>query len=175
MTRRLSTCLSLALSAAALAASPALAQPGGQADSSGWPAVELGARVGYDNQQRQEVVGALLRVPVLRDGSIELLPNADVTFLRGLKEYQVNLEAVYLLAGRQGGPYLGGGVGFRSTIPPNDPTAGRQTYTTFGLVVGLKFGTLDRVRPFLEFRRVFVSELAVDPQLLSFGATLVLW
>ena len=162
--------------AALLAALPAHAQPrppGGSAQ--GWPAVEIGARAGFDNQQRQEVLGALLRIPVLRNGHVELLPNADVTFLRGLKEYQLNLEAAYLLAGREGGPYLGGGVGFRNTIPPNDPTAERQTLTTFGLVVGIKFGGLGRVRPFLEFRRVFASDLAVDPQLLSFGVTFALW
>ena len=144
-------------------------------ERSGWPPVEIGVRVGYDNIQRQEVLGALLRIPVLPNRSLELLPNADVTFLRGLKEYQLNAEAVYLLAAEDGGIYAGGGIGFRSTIVPSDPAAGRQTLTTWSIVVGIKLMNLERVNPMLEFRRIFVRELVVDPQLLSLGVTFELW
>lgn len=136
-------------------------------------------RVGYDNVQRQEVVGALLRIPILPNGSIELVPNADVTFLRGLKEYQLNAEAVYLWLSDDGGLYAGGGIGFRNTIPPIDPSlgppGGREYITTFGIVVGLKLTGLERVNPMVEFRRVFASDLAIDPQLFSIGVTLELW
>jgi hypothetical protein len=141
----------------------------------GWPPVEIGIRVGYDNLQHEELVGALLRVPVLPNGSVELMPNADVTFLRGLKEYQLNLEAVYLLTAGEGGFYLGGGMGFRSTILPEDLTAGRQTITTWSLVLGLKLAAFERVNPMIEFRRIFASELVVDPQPISLGVSLELW
>jgi hypothetical protein len=145
-----------------------------QAEQGGWPAVEIGARVGYDNSQRQEVVGALVRIPILRNGSVELVPNADVTFLRGVKEYQLNGEAVYVLTEGDGGIYAGGGVGLRDAVSRSDPSA-RETITTFSIVVGIKFSGLERVNPLLEFRRIFASELVVDPQMLSIGVTLELW
>ena len=164
-----------ALTAVAPGSAAAQLAPQPQTQRTGWPAVEIGVRVGYDNIQRQEVVGALLRVPILPNGTIELLPSADVTFLRGLREYQFNADAVYLLAASDGGIYAGGGVGFRSTFPPANPSGGRETLTTFAVVVGLKLTNLSRVNPMFEFRRIFASELAVDPQLLSIGVTFELW
>ena len=159
----------------ALAAAPVGAQLGPNQATTGWPGVEVGARVGFDNSQRQEVAGALLRIPVLRSGRVELLPNADVTFLRGLKEYQVNAEAVYVSGGREGGLYAGGGIGSRSTILPSDPAAGRQRIRTYSLVLGAKLSSLGRVHPLLEFRRVFASRLAVDPQQITLGVTISIW
>ena len=159
----------------ALAPASLAAQLAPRQQSTGWPPVEIGVRVGYDNMQRQEVLGALLRIPVLPNRSVELVPNADVTFLRGLKEYQLNAEAVYLLTASEGGIYLGGGIGFRNTIPPLDPAAGRQTLTTWSIVVGVKLTGLERVNPMLEFRRIFAGDLEVDPQLLSLGVTFELW
>lgn len=153
----------------------AAAQLSPQRQQGGWPPLEIGARVGYDNIQRQEVVGVLLRIPVLPNRTIELLPSADVTFLRGLKEYQFSADAVYVFASADGGLYAGGGIGLRSTFPPATPPQGRQTITTFALVAGLKLTNLNRVNPMLEFRRIFASELVVDPQLLSIGVTFELW
>jgi len=160
----------------ALAAAPAVgtaqAAPG---EESGWPALEAGARVGLTNIQQDFVLGALLRVPVWRTGHVELLPSADITFLGPIDEYQLNLEAVYLLLGRDGGPYLGGGIGMRNTIPPASATGNREMLTTYNVVVGLKLTGLGRVNPLFEFRRAFAPDLAVDPQLLSLGATVMLW
>jgi hypothetical protein len=141
----------------------------------GWPAVEIGARVGLGNVQQGEVVGAVLRIPVLRDGRVELFPNGDVTFQRGFKEYQLNLEAVYLLSGGNAGLYAGGGVGFRDTLTSSGTSVQRETLTTFSVVLGLKLTGLGRVHPLFEFRRVIVADLVVDPQVVSIGATLVLW
>jgi hypothetical protein len=161
----------------ALAAGPlvAAAQPGPPEAEAGWPPLEIGARVGLTNIQQDFVLGALLRVPVWRTGHVEVLPSADITFLGPLEEYQFNLEAVYLLLGRDGGPYLGGGIGLRNTLPPSNPTGSRETLTTYNVVVGLKLTGLGRVNPMFEFRRAFVPDLAVDPQLLSLGATIMLW
>ncbi|MEX2049586.1 MAG: hypothetical protein WEB90_08425 [Gemmatimonadota bacterium] len=174
-TRRLRTALVAAATLAAPAAASAqLARlPGDSAG--GWPAIEIGIRAGYDNGLREELVGALLRVPVLPSGRVELMPNMDVTFLRGLKEYQYNLDAVYLTVPGEGGLYAGGGIGLRSTILPSDPAAGRQTITTWNLVIGAKFEMGERLNPMVEFRRAFTSDLAVDPQQISLGATIELW
>lgn len=177
MSRRMPTGVrSLAVCAALAALLPgAAAAQLGPGQRTGWPPAEIGVRVGFDNVQRQEVLGALVRIPILRNGSVELVPNADVTFLRGIKEYQLNAEAVYLWLSDDGGLYAGGGIGLRNTIPPTIPPGGRETITTFSLVVGLKLTGLERVNPMVEFRRVFASDLAVDPQLISIGVTLELW
>jgi hypothetical protein len=164
--------------AATLLPQGALAQLGripGDEVPAGWPPIEIGARIGYDNSQRNEVAGAMLRIPVHPSAHVEVLPSLDVTFLRGLREYQYNFEAVYLTAGRSGGLYGGGGIGFRNTIVPSDPDAGRRMLTTYSIVVGAKFGGDGRVNPVLEFRRVFASDLAVDPQQVTLGATVELW
>jgi hypothetical protein len=136
--------------------------------------MEIGIRAGYDNGLREELVGALLRVPVLASGRVEFMPNMDITFLRGLKEYQYNIEAVYLTVPGEG-VYVGGGMGFRSTILPSDPAAGRQTITTWNLVIGAKFEINERLNAMVEFRRAFASDLAVDPQQISLGASIELW
>lgn len=167
-------CVAAAALATTVVPIAAAAQLGAQAEQ-GWPGVEVGARVGYDNAQRQEVVGALLRIPILRNGTLELLPNADVTFLEGVKEYQLNAEAVYLFTGGDGGLYAGGGVGLRDALSRSDPGGPRETITTFSMVVGLKFSGFERIHPLLEFRRVFASQFVVDPQMLSLGVTFVLW
>jgi len=157
-------------------AAPAAAQLPGTESARGWPPIEVGVRAGYDSGVRDEFVGALLRIPVLPNGGVELVPSMDVTFLRGLREYQYNAEVVYLTAPSEGGGlYAGGGIGFRNTILPSSPTAGRQTVTTWNLVLGAKFAMTDRLNPMIEFRRAFVSELAADPQQLSIGATIELW
>lgn len=174
-TRRLRTALvaAAALCAPAAASAQLARLPGDNVG--GWPAIEIGIRAGYDNGLREEFVGALLRVPVLASGRVELMPNMDITFLRGLREYQYNLEAVYLTVPGEGGLYAGGGMGFRNTILPADPAAGRQTITTWNLVIGAKFAMGERLNPMVEFRRAFASDLAVDPQQISLGATIELW
>lgn len=148
--------------------------PGGPS-SPRWPAPEVGARVGFEGAQRHTVLGGMIHAPVLRSAHAALLPSVDVTFLRGLREYQYNFEVAYFPAGRSGGLYAGGGLGVRSTVLPADPDAGRRTIATYNLVVGLKLTGLGRVSPLVEFRRVFTADLAVDPQPLTVGATLRLW
>ena len=94
-------CLPLLLALALSFAAPvALAAQGAQDEFPGpWAPPSLGVRGGYDNQQRRYVLGGQLRLPVLPRGQVELMPNVDVTFARGLKEYQYNLELVYVFEG----------------------------------------------------------------------------
>jgi len=173
-TARLALQTAVALVLVATAAAPRAAAAQGQPQE-GWPAPEIGIRGGYDNGQRQEVLGALLRIPVVRNGHVELMPSGDVTFLPGLKEYQFDAEAVYLLSGRDGGFYGGGGIGLRNTIPASDLEGGRQTFTTYSVVVGVKFVDLGPLNLLFEYRRVFADEFAVDPQLIVLGLTLPVW
>ena len=159
---------------AALGAGGAAAQAPAEPQQ-GWPAPEIGVRFGYDNSQQQEVLGALLRIPVLRNGHVELMPGGDVTFLRGLEEYQLNIEAVGLLSGRDGGFYGGGGIGWRNTLPPDDLEGEKQTFTTYSIVGGVKLTGVGPLSLLFEFRRIFASDLAVDPQTFGIGATIPLW
>ena len=147
----------------------------GRAAPAGWAPAAVGVRVGFDNAQSEPTVGALVRIPVLPNGSVELVPNVDVTFLPGFKAYQFNFEAVYLTEGRAGGFYLGGGPGFRNSVFGPDPSAPRRNERTFSLVVGVRLGGLDRFRPELETRWILQDEQARDPRLVAVGVSMALW
>ena len=150
-------------------------QGGPAGADAGWAPARVGIRAGFDNAQSRPMVGAMARIPVLPSGSIELLPNADVTFLPGLKQYQLNLELVYVLGGRRGGFYGGGGIGLRNSVFGPDPTADRRNERTFSLVVGIRFGAVGRIRPELETRWILLDGPTRDPSLVNFGVTVALW
>ena len=147
----------------------------GDEQAAGWAPAAVGVRVGWDNAQQGQIVGAILRIPVLPNGLVELMPNADVTFQPGIKEYQVNVEAVYVSAGRTGGLYAGGGIGFRNSRFSPDPAAARRDDLTFSLVAGIRLGGLGRFRPELEVRWILDSEYARDPRPVYVGLSVALW
>jgi hypothetical protein len=147
---------------------------GEQVDTTGWAPAGVGVRGGYDNELQGWMTGAYLSVPVIRRGSIELLPNADITFLPGFKEYQGNLELVYIGGGRRGGLMAGGGVGLRNSVFGPDPTAERRTVTTFSLMIGARIGT-GRIRGQVETRWILQDEYAGDPRHVAIGVGFALW
>ena len=156
------------------ATEPLAAQAGGDdVAPGGWAPPSLGARVGYDNKQQNEVLGAQLRLPVLPSGELELMPSMDVTFLLGLKEYQYNIEAVYVLDGRTGGLYAGGGLGFRNSIFADGQ--GRRTETGYTVVAGFRLVGPYLIVPQLEYRWVFIDEAPVTYQQLTIGVNVALW
>ena len=148
---------------------------GAQADERGWAPASIGARVGYDNSQRGWMAGGYVGIPVLPNGSVEILPSFDVTFLQGFEEYQTNFEAVYLTGNRRGGVMAGGGVGFRNSVFGPDPTAERRSELTFSLVLGARLGTLGRFRPQVETRWILQDEWPRDPRHVSLGVAVALW
>ena len=151
-----------------------------QPAAASWPSITIGVKAGYDNNANGELLGAQLRVPLLRSGAVALMPSADVTFLTGLKEYQYAVDALYQLAGRRGGPYLGGGLAFRNTIFGADPNLPRETRLGYSLVAGATFGGAGSFRPQLEIRWVFISKSDsddfshVNPQVVTFGVNIPL-
>lgn len=165
----------LCLSISPGAAQAQFQQGGPGSAEPGWAPAGIGIRAGFDNAQSRPMLGAMVRIPVLPNGAVELLPNADVTFLPGLKQYQANFELVYLLDGRRGGFYGGGGIGVRNSVYGPDITAERRNERTYSLVLGIRFGALGRIRPELETRWIFLDEQVRDPRLVTFGATLALW
>ena len=99
----------------------------GEPTAAPWASITVGAKAGYDNNANAELLGAQLRLPLLRRGSLELMPSADVTFVTGLREYQYSVEALYNLGGPRGGVYFGGGLAFRNTIYGRDFNRPRET------------------------------------------------
>ena len=106
-THRLVACLAiLATLALILAPQGADAQRRGRDDAPQqvpWPSLMAGIHVGYDENSQGEILGAQLRLPLVRDGKLELVPQANVTFATGLKEYAYGAELVLVPAGRRGG------------------------------------------------------------------------
>ena len=157
----------------ALPATAAAQRPSGS--SPGWLPAQAGLHMGYDNNANATVVGAQLRVPVIPTGHVELLPSSDVTFLPGLKEYQLNADAVFVTGGRSGGLYGGGGLALRNSIFTGGGE--RETRSGANVVVGLTTrGRLGGV-PMgiqLEGRWVFL-DAEFDPRLFTFGVNLPLW
>jgi len=145
-----------------------------------WPSITIGVKAGYDSKTNAEVLGAQIRIPLLRSGTVELIPHTDVTFATALKEYQYAVDAVYLLSGRRGGLYVGGGLAFRNTIYGSDPKVPRKTSQGYSVVVGTKFGGGGGLGAQLELRWVFISESglddvsSVDPQVVTFGVNIPL-
>lgn len=143
--------------------------------SSSWPAISIGPRIGYDQGSSGEMVGLQVHVPVIRSAHVELMPNADVTFLTALREYQLNLEAVYVTGGRLGGLYLGGGVAFRNSIYGSDPATPRSTERGWSAVVGVRATGAAVFGIQLEARWTFLDVDVRDPRTISLGINFPLW
>lgn len=145
------------------------------ASSGGWAPIGIGFRIGRDSALHYNVVGGQVRIPVVPNGALELMPNMDVTFARGEKEYQYNLELVYMVGGDVGGLYGGGGIGFRRARFGPDPAVPRETVRGYTGVLGLKITGLGRVAPQIEWRWVWVHKEDINPQQVTLGVTFALW
>jgi len=151
------------------------AQGTGGGGSASWPPAVAGLRFGYDQGANGEVVGAQLRVPVLRSGHVEVVPNADVTFLTRLREYGFNLDAVYVTGGLQGGVYLGGGLAVRNSVFGVSEDEGRRNEAGFGAVIGARTGAPGRIGTQVEFRWIFLSGADFNPRAATVGLNFPLW
>ncbi len=138
-----------------------------------WPAIQAGMRVGYDDGSNATVAGAQIRIPVLRNGWVELMPSADITFLTGLKEYQLQGDIVVLPSGARGGPYVAAGPMARSSI-----FDGPEREIRYGASLALGFmsrGSGDvPIGTQLEIRWSFI-DAPFSPRTLMFGVNLPLW
>ena len=148
-------------------------QPGGT--GAGWAPASVGVRLGYDQAARGEVIGAQLRIPVIPDGRVELMPGGDITFLTGLRDYGFNLDALFVSGGRRGGVYGGGGLALRNSLFTDEPGADRETKAGFGLVAGVKGGGPGPFGTQVEFRWIFLPDDDYDPRTISLGVNFPLW
>ena len=175
--RRQHAALVLAL-CLSLSPRPAEAQRFGQplqtGSAEGWPSAWAGIRAGWDYSARSTVLGAQLRVPAMPSGHVELVPNGDITFLNGLREYQGGVDAVFVSGGRVGGFYAGGGLAWRNTMWKNGSS--RETRRVPVTLAGLRTGRLSGA-PFgaqVEMRWIWVDG-PLKPRILTLGINFPLW
>lgn len=139
-----------------------------------WAPVAIGVRGGWDQKANGEVLGAHVRIPVLRTGVVELVPNADVVFLEGAKDYQYGVEAAWIPGGVRGGAFVVGGLAWRDT-PIDAPSPGESS-TFFGGVLGV--GVRSRVGPLeleLGLRWTFLNDTSYRPNSATIGVNYPLW
>lgn len=140
-----------------------------------WAPVTIGARFGWDQAASGEVLGAQIRIPVVRSGAVEVVPNAEMIFLTGTKEYQYNLEAAYVSGGARGGIFVGGGIGWRDSVfgalDLDDP---RDTYFGWIAAVGAK-GGLGVLQFELALRWAFLNDTDYRPNSATLGLNYPLW
>lgn len=162
-----------ALAALALLAAPSSPLVAQESQPPAWPAIQAGIRFGYDNNANSTVLGAQVRIPVVRGAWLEVVPSGDVTFLPGLKEYQGNADVVWVSGGRRGGLYAGAGLAMRNSIFDGPE---RETRTGASVLIGLVsrgFGDVP-LGTQLEARWVFL-DADFSPRVLTLGVNLPLW
>jgi hypothetical protein len=151
------------------------AQLPGAGASQGWAPVMVGIRFGFQNRTSSSILGAQVHIPILPSGLVEVMPNADMTFLRGYKDYEYSVDALWLSGGRHGGLYAGAGPAVRSGI--FDGNVGQREHRTgWDIVLGLKTmpGRGIPVGIQLEERWIFMR-LPINPSVLTFGVNVPLW
>lgn len=170
---RTSIALPLVL-AVALATLPASAsgQRRPSSPATGWPPVEIGIHGGFDYRSTGSVFGGQMRIPLLRSGFVELVPNGSVNFVRELRESMVGADLVGVLGGRQGGVYVGGGVTWRNALYDGVKTTKTEPTIVVGLRSSRTFGAPFGVQ--LEVRWIQVSA-PIKPKFLTFGLNVPLW
>jgi hypothetical protein len=137
-----------------------------------WPPISIGLHAGYDDTSKGTILGAQLRAPLLRSARIEFMPSGSVTFANGLKEYQLNLDAVWVLGGRAGGLYLAGGFALRNTI--FSPGVGRESKSGGGVALGVRSSPTAGLGTQVELRQIFVDP-TFRPRILTLGLNIPLW
>lgn len=138
-----------------------------------WAPISVGLRFGYDQEVRTQLVGASVRIPVVRNGTIELNPSVDNLFIRGQDDRQYNLDVTYAAGGPRGGLVFVGGMAWRESIFGLLATE-RARY--FGYNAGV--GGRTRTGPFeIEalLKWTFLNDTELQPNFVSIGVNVPLW
>ena len=149
----------------------------GRAVDSGprWAPVSIGARFGWDQSANGETAGLQIRIPLVRSGVVEFMPNAELIYPNRPRESQYNLELMYIPGGVRGGVFIGGGVGWRTTTVVNTgPSQPEQRLFGYTLALG---GTtnLGPIRVEATLRWIFLRNSTYRPNPVTLGISLPLW
>ena len=137
-----------------------------------WQPIAVGVRFGWDNRANGEVLGGQVRIPVLRNGVVELVPNADMIFLNNSKEYHYGADLSLVPGGPAGGIFVSGGIAWRDT--PLGRVGGRQTYFGWVATLGGKTG-LGPIELEAAIKWVFLNDTSYQPNAVTIGVNLPLW
>lgn len=141
--------------------------------STPWAPVSVGARFGYDQEVRGQAAGLSVRIPVVRNGTIELNPSLDQVIINGQDDRQYNLDLAYVPGGVRGGILLVAGLGWRDSVF-GFGTVGRTRY--FGYNVGAGGKTvLGRLELEALIRWTFLNDTTLQPNIVSLGINVPLW
>jgi len=142
-----------------------------------WAPVAIGIRFGWEQDRivNGSMFGGEVRIPVLRSGRVEIVPSADMIWLRNAKEYQYNADVLFVPQGPRGGVFLGGGVGWRDSVY-GGVTDGvpRKTYLGYNLVVGGRTA-IGPVQLAATLRWIFLDGTDYSPNALTLGLSYPLW
>jgi hypothetical protein len=141
----------------------------------GWAPIAVGVHVGYDQRSQAELIGAHIRIPVLRGGTVEIVPNAHIVFLNNNKEYQYNLDAVYVFGDARGSVFAGGGIGRRDTVLGAPTGTPRATVSSYSIVFGAKSGGTGFLTTQIEGRWIFLDDSDFRPLAFTLGLNFSLW
>lgn len=136
--------------------------------------IAIGVRFGWDQEAQGEVLGGQIHVPVTRNGTFEIIPNAEMVFVTGTKDYQYNLDAAYVPGGLRGGLMLGAGVGWRDTALGGSLTEPRKTYFGYNAFLGV-LTNLGPLKLELGLRWTFLNDTLLQPNSATFGLNVPLW
>lgn len=141
----------------------------------GWAPIAVGVQAGYDQKSQAELLGGQIRIPVIRSGAVEIVPNAHVVFLNNNKEYQYNIDVVYVFGDARGAAFAGGGIGWRDTVLGAPLGVPRATLSGYSLVFGAKSGGTGLLSTQIEARWVFLNDSDFQPLAFSLGLNFSLW
>lgn len=143
---------------------PASAQgPGGGGGPPRYMGVSLGAHVGIDYLFEGFLIGGQGIFQIDPWGFVQLMPNAELEFRQGIRDWQANADAS---VSPVRGIYLGGGVAYRNSI--FEEADGRETRRGSSVFVGYRDRAAPRrINPQVELRWTFVAD--IRPRMLTIG------
>ena len=123
----------------------------------------LGAHVGVDYLFEGFLIGGQGLLMLDPWGLVQLMPNAELEFRQGIRDWQANADAS---VSPLRGIYLGGGIAFRNSI--FDEVEGRATRRGSSFFVGYREPAAPRrIMPQVELRWTFVA--GIRPRMLTIG------
>jgi len=140
-----------------------------------WAPVTAGVRGGWEQEQLASggMLGAEVRIPLIRDGRVELVPSYDAAFLNPQREDQYNVELFFVPGGRRGGVFIGGGFAWRQSVVASfgEEVTTRDQYFGYNITVGGK-QPIGLVHLLITIRWTLLNDTAFDPSAATFGLSL---